>query len=130
MVPAQAWAQSQAPASPQAPAPGTIEICKSASNGMAGLPFQFSLNGGAAITVNGGACSGPITAPAGANTVVEAPNSGTQVVGIRSNHTISRNIATGTIKVNVIAGSTPSTETLVTYINSRPRALGLKICKV
>ena len=109
--------------------PGTIEICKSAKNGMAGTPFHFSLNGGASITVNGGACSGPLAAPAGNNTVVEAPTAGLEVSKIKANHDVSKNLATGTVVVKVKAGSTPANETLVTYTNRPLPAIGLKVCK-
>src|SRR5450432_447770 len=110
--------------------PGTIEICKSNKHGMAGQSFQFSLNGGAPITVKGGACSGPMAAPSGPNTVVEAPTAGLLVVKIRANHVVSSNLATATVVVNVKAGSTPANETLVTYFNAPIPAVGLKVCKV
>ena len=103
--------------------PGTIEICKSAKNGMAGLPFHFTLNGGAPFTVNGGSCSGPKAAPAGNNTVVEAPTSGLEVQKIKANHKVSENVASGIVVVKVKASSTPANETLVTYTN-RPQPCG------
>lgn len=124
-VPAQA-----ASSSPAAPGTGTIEICKSSRYGMAGQPFQFSLNGGAPITVNGGACSGPISTHSGQNTVVETPTTGLKVQAIAANHTVSKNLNTGTVVVRVKPGSTPADETLVTYVNRPLPALGLKVCKV
>ena len=110
--------------------PGTIEVCKAAKNGMAGLPFQFRLNGGAPFTVNGGACSGPMAAPAGNNTVVETQQPGLEVQKIKANKKVSENLSTGTVVVKVKAGSTPANETLVTYTNRRNPAIGLKVCKV
>jgi hypothetical protein len=120
-----------APANAAGNAPGTIEICKSSKNGMAGRPFQFSLNGGASFTVNGGACSGPMAAPAGNNTVVETQTPGLEVASIKTagGKKISQNLATGTVVVKVKAGSTPANETLVTYTNRRNPAVGLKVCK-
>ncbi len=40
-------------------ADGTLEVCKSSLNGMAGKTFQFSISGGSTISVKGGRCSGP-----------------------------------------------------------------------
>jgi hypothetical protein len=60
---------------PPGPVPtttGTIEICADAANGMTAKAFQYSLNGGSPITVNGGACSGPPTP--GTNIVTQASN--------------------------------------------------------
>ena len=115
----------------KATGPGTIEICKAAKNGMAGTPFQFKLNGGAAFTVNGGSCSGPMAAPAGNNTVVETQQAGLEVQRIKAgNKKVSENLSTGTVVVKVKAGSTPANETLVTYTNRRNPAIGLKVCKV
>ena len=111
--------------------PGTIEVCKAAKNGMAGLPFSFKLNGGAPFTVNGGSCSGPMAAPAGNNTVVETQQPGLEVQKIKAgNKKVSENLSTGTVVVKVKAGSTPANETLVTYTNRRNPAIGLKVCKV
>src|SRR5450755_408054 len=84
--------------------PGTIEICKSSKHGMAGQSFQFSLNGGAAFTVKGGACSGPMVAPSGSNTVVESPTVGLEVAKIMANRVVSSDLSTGTVGVKVKAG--------------------------
>jgi hypothetical protein len=111
------------------PTTGTIEICKSSLNGMAGKAFQFSLNGAAPITVVGGGCSPSIVTPAGPATVTEAPNAGTEVAAVKARNTVSKDLSTGTVTVNVKAGSTPANEELVTFINKVPPALGLKICK-
>src|SRR3954466_9436974 len=52
-----------------------IEICKSSANGMSGRSFQYSISGGASVTVNGGRCSGPITVAAAQVTITEAQSS-------------------------------------------------------
>ncbi len=108
---------------------GTLEVCKSDSNGMAGRAFRFSVNGAAPISVAGGACSGPLAVTAGNATVTEAATNDTKVAGIRSNHLISKNDATGTAVIAVKAGSTPANESVVTFFNGRLPVLGLKICK-
>jgi hypothetical protein len=113
----------------QQPKTGTIEICKASANGMSGKPFQFSINGAAPITVNGGACSGPLATSSGANTVVEAPTAGLDVASITSNNLVKAVVKTGTARVKVTKGSTEATETLVTYTNEPNAALGLKVCK-
>jgi hypothetical protein len=120
---------ANAAARPRVSSPGTIEICKSAANGMSGRAFQFKLNGGAAFVVAGGGCSGPMTTAAGTNTVVETPTTGLEVKGIKANHLISKDLAHGTVVVSVKAGSTASTETLVTFTNAPIPAIGLKVCK-
>ncbi len=114
----------------QAAANGTIEVCKSDAHGMAGTVFQFTLNGGAPFGVAGGACSGPMVAPGGQNTVVELPTAGYQVARIKANHKQSQDLATGTVVVKVKANSTAANETLVTYVNKRDPATGLKVCKI
>ncbi len=108
---------------------GLIEICKSAKNGMSGQSFSFTLNGGTPFNVVGGGCSAAITTPAGKNTVVEQPTSGTTVKAIKAKGAVSVDLATGTIVVKVAAGTKPSGETVVTYTNASVPALGLKICK-
>jgi len=108
---------------------GTIEICKSADNGMAGRSFKFSLNGANPITVAGGGCSAPISTPWGENTVSELPTSGLVVAAITSNHLVSADEAHGSAVVRVHKGSTAADETVVTFVNEPNKALGLKICK-
>jgi hypothetical protein len=108
---------------------GTLEICKSGSHGMAGRTFQFSVNGAAPTSIAGGACSGPLSVASGNVTVTEAPTNDTKVAGIRSNHLISQNLATGTAVVVVAGASTPATETVVTFFNGNLPVLGLKVCK-
>src|SRR5471030_2950054 len=120
---------ANAAAKPKVSAPGTIEICKAAANGMSGKTFSFSVDGGAGIAVTGGGCSGPMSVSAGAHTVVEAPTAGLQVKAIKANHLVSKDISHGSVSVTVKAGSTEATETLVTYTNIANPALGLKVCK-
>jgi hypothetical protein len=108
---------------------GTLEICKDAKNGMAGRPFQFSIDGAAPLTVLGGACSGPVVMEAGVHKVVEAPTAGLQVATIAANHKVSVDLGSGTVVVKVRAGSTPAAATRVTYTNRKVPAVGLKICK-
>jgi hypothetical protein len=114
---------------PRASAPGTLEICKSSANGMSGRTFSFSVDGGSAILVAGGGCSGPMSVASGSHTIVEAPTAGLQVKAIKANHLVSKDISHGTVTVTVKAGSTAGTETLVTYTNQRNPAVGLKVCK-
>lgn len=118
-----------ASASTAAKSTGTIEICKSSANGMAGKSFNFSLNGGAAIPVSGGGCSGPIATPWGENTVTEAASAGTIVSSIQSNHLVSENLSSRSAVVRVHKGSTAGDETVVTFVNAPNKALGLKVCK-
>jgi hypothetical protein len=73
---------------PRASAPGTLEICKSSANGMAGKSFSFSVDGGAGIAVTGGGCSGPMSVASGSHTIVEAPTAGLQVKAIKANHLV------------------------------------------
>ena len=114
---------------PKVSAPGTIELCKAAANGMSGKTFSFSIDGGSAILVTGGGCSGPMSVAAGSHTIVEAPTAGLQVKAIKANHLVSKDLTHGTVTVTVKAGSTEATETLVTYTNIANPALGLKVCK-
>ncbi|MBI2710371.1 MAG: hypothetical protein HYX34_11855 [Actinobacteria bacterium] len=110
---------------------GALEICKSADNGMGGRAFQFSINGGAPITVTGGSCSSSMQVPSGNATIVEAPTAGLEVSRIvvePSGRGVGRDLATGRITVRVVGGTTAATETLVTFTN-RPATGGLKVCK-
>src|SRR3954451_13138903 len=101
-----------APPPPAAP-PGTLDICKSSANGMAGRSFVFAV-GGSAVTVKGGRCTGAMLVPAGNVAITElAGNPATDVssVAVRPS---SRNLglAGHTATVTVVAGSTISNETL------------------
>jgi hypothetical protein len=120
---------ANASVTPRVSAAGTLELCKSSANGMAGRAFQFSIDGGAAVTVNGGACTGPMLVASGAHTIVEAPTAGLFVKAIKANRVNSKDLATGTVSVRVKSGTTAADETLVTYVNARNASVGLKICK-
>jgi hypothetical protein len=120
---------ANAAAKPRVSAPGTLEICKAAANGMSGKTFSFSVDGGAGIAVTGGGCSGPMSVAAGSHTIVEAPTTGLQVKAITANHLVSKDLNHGTVTVTVKAGSTAGNETLVTYTNLASPAVGLKVCK-
>src|SRR5690349_18072893 len=120
-----------APQQALAARPGTIEICKQGANGVTGN-FQFRLNGGAAITVPVGGCSGPMAAPAGNNTVTELADPNSQVVDISATpkrKLVSANLDTRTAVVKVVKGSTAAVETVVTFTNGRAPGQ-LKVCKV
>ncbi len=112
------------------PGTGTLELCKSAANGMAGAAFEFSVNGGAPITVAGGTCTGPMTVASGPNTIVESPTDGLVVGGIKANRLLGKDLANGSVSVRVKRGTTPATETLVTYVNKHATDHGsLVVCK-
>jgi hypothetical protein len=96
---------------------------------MSGKTFSFSVDGGAAILVTGGGCSGPMSVAAGSHTIVEAATAGLGVKAIKANHLVSKDLAHGSVTVTVKAGSTEATETLVTYTNIADKAVGLKVCK-
>ena len=134
-VPARAGAVTAPPAAkhasarPAAPTLGTLEVCKAAANGMSGRAFQFSVNGGAAFSVTGGGCSGPMSVASGTTTIVEAATADTTVAAIKANRVVGKDLAARSVTVKVKAGSTPANETLVTYTNKPLAVLGLKICK-
>jgi hypothetical protein len=113
---------------------GTLEICKSSANGMSGRTFEFSINGGSTITVRGGRCSGPFSAPAGAVSITElvtTPATEVDSIVVRPSQ---RNLGlTGnTARVTVVDGSTAANETRITFTNvPGGGATGdLKICKL
>ncbi len=107
---------------------GTVEVCKSSSNGMTGRSFNFTVSGFGSVSVLGGGCSGPLAVPGGATTIQEAATSDTVVQRINSKPAgtkISQNLAKGTVKVMVASGGP---EVVVTYTNVIPAA-NLKVCK-
>src|SRR4051812_43165319 len=111
-----------------------IEICKSSANGMSGRAFQYSITGGASVTVNGGRCSGPITVAAAQVTITEAqssPATDVYAVSVRpSLRKLSENLPGRSVTVQT--GATTSSETLVTFTN-QPAGGNygtLKICKL
>jgi hypothetical protein len=112
--------------------PGTIEICKSAANGMTGLSFNFTWTDSDGVSgstsVEGGQCSAPESVAGGQVTVVEAQGGATVVQSIKTlpkARLLASNLSTGTAVVRAPAGGT---ETVVTYTNVIPGA-ELKVCK-
>src|SRR3954463_13345089 len=66
---------------------GSIEVCLAATNDMAGETMQFSLNGGAPITVKGGRCSGAIEVTPGPITVNEVdPDTAVTAVDVKPSY--------------------------------------------
>lgn len=115
-----------------AAAAGTIEICKSANNGMTGKSFSFkwvdSLGATGAVSVLGGGCSAPESVAGGKVTVTEAQGGTTAVKAIHVSplsRLVSDNLGTGTVVARAPAGGT---ETIITYVNYTPKAQ-LKVCK-
>jgi hypothetical protein len=115
---------------------GKLEICKARDNGMAGRTFQYSLNGGPPISVKAGFCSGPITANAGANRVVELqsnpPTDVSKITTRPSARLLSTDLPNRTGIVQVASGSTAANETVVTFTNEPAGGTvgDLKICKL
>ena len=103
------------------PGNGKVEICKASTNGMTGKLFQYSINGGAAISVRGGRCSGPITTLAGAVRIVELPSDPpsdlVKVTTRPSNRLVLTDLPNRTAIVYVVPGSTAANETMVTFTN-------------
>ena len=115
---------------------GTLEICKSAANGMTGLPFQFSVSGSAStVSVVGGGCSSPLTVPSGKETVTElatglpAGDSVTSITVSPSGRLVSKTLSAKTVTVKVPANSTVTNETVAHFTN-KVQPGQLKICKV
>jgi hypothetical protein len=111
---------------------GTIEICKSANNGMLGKSFSFTWVDSAAATgavsVLGGGCSAPESVAGGSVWVTEVQGGTTAVKAIRvspSARLLADNLGAGTVTVKAPAGGT---ETVITYVNYVPKAQ-LKVCK-
>ena len=129
---------------PPGPVPtttGTIEICASSANGMSGKAFQYSLNGGSAFTVNGGACSGPMTTRSGTNIVTQASSAQGQTSDIDvlpGPRLETVDLVHQQATVNVPVGTTALNRTKVTYTNIPPMPStppgastgDLKVCKV
>jgi hypothetical protein len=118
----------------QAASAQVIEICKSSANGMSGRSFQYSITGGASVTVNGGRCSGPITVAGAQVTITEAQsNPATDVAAVTvrpSLRKLSENLPGRS--VTVTTGASTASETLVTFTN-QPAGGNygtLKVCKL
>src|SRR5512143_563407 len=118
----------------QAASANVIEICKSSANGMSGRSFQYSITGGASVSVAGGRCSGPITVAGAQVTITEAQsNPPTDVASVTvrpSLRKVSEDLPNRSVTVQT--GLSTSNETLVTFTN-QPQGgnLGvLKVCKL
>ena len=118
----------------QAASANVIEICKSSANGMSGRSFQYSITGGASVTVNGGRCSGPITVAGAQVTVTEAQSNPATDVHATTVRPSLRKVSEDLVNrsVTVTTGASTSSETLVTFIN-QPAGGNygtLKVCKL
>ena len=110
---------------------GTVEVCKAAADpSTATQTFQFSVNGGAPISVHAGQCSLPIAVPAGTATVAEAGKANFHLVSVTATGPTGDNRSPVTNPVTV---STPfggvENETVVTFTNAVNTGQ-FKICKV
>jgi hypothetical protein len=116
--------------------PGKLEICKASTNGMSGKLFQYSVAGGAPISVRGGRCSGPITVPSMTVRIVELPSDPpsdlVKVTTRPSNRLVLTDLPNRTAWVYVQPGSTAANETMVTFTNQPAGGKygDLKICKL
>jgi hypothetical protein len=111
-------------------ASGTLEVCKDAADASTKTQtFQFSVNGGAAISVKAGTCSKPISVPAGTATVSEADSPNFHLVSVAAN--LDRLVTGSTVNpatVSVPLGGVAN-ETVVTFTNAVDTGQ-FKICKV
>ncbi len=111
---------------------GTVEVCKIAADPSTAIQtFQFSVNGGAAISVKAGQCSLPIAVPAGTATVQEVAKPNFHLVGVTaSGPTNDNRLVSGTnpVTVSVPFGGVEN-ETAVTFTNAVNTGQ-FKICKV
>ena len=111
---------------------GTLEICKAADNGAAGLMFNFSYAKGTAtptnVTVTGGTCNAGGLGACGHLHVAGGPRGGLWVMSgssvAPSGNWVSENDRAGKLKVTVVANA----ETQATLVNS-PAGATIKVCK-
>lgn len=110
---------------------GALEVCKAPDNGMAGTPFQFSIDGGPSFTVVGGGCSGirQVSAPGGTHTITELPAANTTLVGVNVVNGAPSSQNGNTETVTVSNDGTAANETRVTFVNAGPGPGVLKVCK-
>jgi len=115
---------------------GWVEVCKDFSPASydATNSASFSVNGAAAITVQGGTCSSPIEVPAGTATVAETVSSDfylTSVSTVSASDPLGTRLLTGATAnpatVTVPYGNV-GTETVVTFTNTVDPT-EFKICK-
>lgn len=119
-------------AAPPALASGTavLEICKTAATSAVTGSFQFSV-AGQSVSVPVGACSNPLTVPAGTNTITETSRSGFQLQGVSadpSSRLTSTDLSAQTATVNLPAG-TLADETVVHFTNEVAPNGYIEICK-
>ena len=101
---------------------GYVEVCKTSTSINAGIPFQFSVDGGAIPAVDVGNCSPPILKPVGTTTVTETPAPHTTLTNVfgTSGATQSGNSALVTVPYNA--------DNMVSFDNEINTGT-LKICK-
>jgi hypothetical protein len=113
---------------------GIIEICKDEAPGAAlsGL-FSFTVSGvSSPVSVPIGACSGPIVVKAGAVTVTEVPQIGSQLVSVAtipSTRLVSSDIPSGSAVVSAPPSPDVSGATIVRFANGPTPSGQLKVCK-
>jgi hypothetical protein len=118
----------------QAASANVIEICKSSANGMSGRSFQYSISGGASVSVNGGRCSGPIFVADAQVTITEAQSNPATDVYSTTVRPSLRKVSEDLVNrsVTVVTGASTSSETLVFFTN-QPAGGNygtLKVCKL
>ena len=109
---------------------GYIEVCKASDGSLVTGTFQFTV-GAQTVAVPVGACSAPLSVPAGTVTVTEEAVAGVGVVDIAispADRLVSSSVPARSAQVTVVAGDV-STQTLVTFTNRAETGL-LTVCKV
>ena len=105
---------------------GTLALCQSSANGVGGMEFQFSVNGGSPFALSGGRCSGPLAVAHGTVSVAQLQSepassvSGISVLASRLVRSVSPNpnLAQRRVVVFVPEGSTALNGTRVTFTNA------------
>ena len=120
------------------PTTGFLQICKVAGAGIAvGTNFTFTVAGTpvtvAAGPAPGGACSSPLTEPAGPVIILETLPSGTTLTDVTTlpgGSLVSSNLAAGSVTVTVNGGGQTIATFFDTIIPVLPGTGFLQICKV
>jgi len=114
---------------------GVLEVCKDAAPGTsfpAGTTFNFTISGVAKVfSVPVGACTGPVTVPAGSVTITEVARPDASLVSVSTlpaGRLVSTNLGAQSAVVTIVGGDV-STETVARFVN-RPVTGQLKICKI
>ena len=112
---------------------GTVEVCKAAADpSTAPQTFQFTVNGGAPISIHAGACSPAITVPVGTATIAEVAKTNFHLVGVTAVGPAQENRLTSAATANPAIVTVPfggvENETLVTFTNAVDTGR-FKICK-